>query len=313
MRTPPGHSFGLPFGLPIALALTFTLGGCSGKDGGLSEGMSSATSSGGDETTAATSTSTSTSTSGAATSAAATTADPSAGSSTGSPFIVPPDMGPGVALCDPGLQDCPEGEKCTPYVAEPGACCVDSTKCTPVTGNKQFGETCTRMDDSDDCDVGFFCMTMMSGGTGEGTCLPLCSVDNPDTCPGGECIGFNDGFLPLCEVACDPLVQDCIGDNVGCYAVLGNDKFVCATSGYMDGKGNDGDECYTIQSCLPGLVCIDGTVQEGCLTQRCCTPVCDLTGNGAECTSPGESCTSPWAQGEAPIQYEDVGLCVIPG
>ena len=41
--------------------------------------------------------------------------------------------------CNPGLQDCPEGEKCTAYVTTPGYCCVDANKCVPIIGDGQLG------------------------------------------------------------------------------------------------------------------------------------------------------------------------------
>ncbi|MBK8264178.1 MAG: hypothetical protein IPK80_22920 [Nannocystis sp.] len=246
------------------------------------------------------------------TSTSTTTGDESTSTTDGCSFIDCQTTGSSPTQCDPGLQDCPMGEKCTPYVMTEGACCVDALKCVPTIDDKQYGEKCTRTEDNDDCDVGLFCMTKASGSTGEGVCLKLCTVMEPGTCPEGECIAFNDGFLPLCEIACDPLVQDCVGDGFGCYAVLSNDKFICAQSGFDDGEGNDGDDCYTIQSCKPGLVCLSGSVQEGCFGERCCTPVCDLTGDGTECIAPSEQCISPWAEGEAPPQYQEVGLCLIP-
>lgn len=297
-----------------ALALALTLvAACSGdKDPNLSDTDAST----GKETSAG-ETSTSTATTEASTSTATTagpTTDPSTGSTsttTSGGFLQPMDGG-SVSQCDPGLQDCPDGEKCSPYVSTPGYCCVDATQCVQVIGMKQYGEPCTRDAENDDCDVGLFCMTMTSGSTGEGICLQMCSVDDQDTCPAGDCIAFNDGFLPLCEESCDPLIQNCDGDGFGCYAVLANDKFICAKSGYELDKGGDGDECYTIQSCKPGLVCIAGQVQEGCVTERCCTPVCDLSGGGEECVSALEECASPWAQGDAPPAYTDVGLCTIP-
>ncbi|MCA9638685.1 MAG: hypothetical protein KC420_21795, partial [Myxococcales bacterium] len=51
--------------------------------------------------------------------------------------------------CDPSKQDCPEGEKCTPYVKEGMGCCVNATHCVPDEGDKQFGDLCTRMNGTD--------------------------------------------------------------------------------------------------------------------------------------------------------------------
>ncbi len=246
-----------------------------------------------------------------------TTSDPTGSSSTTDDcqFLCQPDMIVS-GSCDPGAQDCKDGEKCTPYVMTPGACCVDAVHCVPVTGEKVYGEPCIREETTDDCAKGFFCMTETSGSTGEGTCQPLCIAGDNSSCEeyGADafCIAFNDGFLPLCEIQCDPLLQDCSAQNFGCYAVLNDDKFICAQSGYAENQGNDGDECYTIQSCKPGLVCMDGGSQEGCNngSGRCCTPVCDL--DEPDPCMGGEECTSPWAMGEAPPEYASVGICLLP-
>ena len=225
-------------------------------------------------------------------------------------FVVLPDGG-AVNTCDPAAQDCPEGEKCTAYVVM-GGCCVDANKCVPVIGNGQIGDPCVRTADNDDCDVGLFCMTVTSGSTGEGVCLAFCDVANQDCVddglPDANCIAFNDGTLPLCQDDCDPLTQDCAGE-LGCYGV-GTQGFVCSVPGYEDGLGNDGDMCYTIQSCKPGLGCTASEVLDGCSASRCCSPYCDL--NEADpCTAP-EACVPYYEQGMAPPGYENVGVCAIP-
>jgi hypothetical protein len=148
-------------------------------------------------------------------------------------------------------------------------------------------------------------MTDVSGHVGMGICLEYCSVGSP--CEnGGECFAFNDGNLPICQTECDPLIQDCVGDQ-GCYAAFSS--FVCATPGPVDGMGADGDTCATIQGCDPGLVCKTGT--EGCGTESgCCTPICDLSGDDTQCTSPGEDCLQ--ALEDPPPGYMDVGYCAVP-
>jgi len=248
------------------------------------------------------------------TTAAPTTGDPTTSSTDTCGFVCPPDM-PISNQCDPGSQDCPDGEKCTPYVMTPGACCVDAVHCVQVTGEKLYGEPCTRESTTDDCAKGFFCMTETSGSTGEGVCEPLCVAGDDSSCEefgnSAFCISFNDGFLPLCEIKCDPLLQDCSGDGFGCYAVLSDDKFICAQSGFADNFGNDGDECYTIQSCKPGLVCIASGSLDGCGAERCCSPVCDLT--EMDPCEGMEQCLPPWAENEAPPQYANVGICLVPG
>ena len=89
--------------------------------------------------------------------------------------MVLPDGG-ATNTCDPAQQDCPDGEKCTGYVVEAGACCVDANKCVPVIGENQLGDPCERGADNDDCAVGLFCMTKTSGDTvaPTNTCSEIC-------------------------------------------------------------------------------------------------------------------------------------------
>jgi len=218
-------------------------------------------------------------------------------------FLTPPDGGV-VGQCDPYQQDCPRGEKCTSYVQTPGQETVDATKCVPVIGDDLWGEPCERDVDNDTCAAGFFCMTDVSGHTGTGTCLEYCSPGMP--CEfGGECFAFNDGVLPVCEVTCDPLLQDCPAGQ-GCYAAF--DDFVCALPGAPDGQGNDGDPCNTVQSCNPGLICRGGTA--GCpMDGACCTPVCELGGPDT-CADPAEDCVQ--ALEDPPPGLMNVGYCGIP-
>ncbi|MFO0633751.1 MAG: hypothetical protein U0168_12955 [Nannocystaceae bacterium] len=222
---------------------------------------------------------------------------------TGMGFIGMPDDGSIEAMCDPGMQDCPRGQKCTGYVSTPGGRTVDANHCVDVTGDHVFGEECERVDGNDDCAPGFFCMTDVSGHTGMGICLEYC-VPNEPCDNGGMCFPFNDGSLPLCEVTCDPLLQDCVPGQ-GCYAAF--DNFVCAIPGAPEGMGNDGDPCATIQGCQPGLICRTGT--NGCAADTgCCTPVCDLTDD--QCTDPTEDCIQ--ALDDPPPMLQNVGYCGVP-
>jgi hypothetical protein len=224
------------------------------------------------------------------------------------------------ATCDPGLQDCPDGEKCTAYVMTPGYCCVDANKCVPIIGDKELGAACTRELDNDDCGEGLFCMTKVSGDTGDGVCISFCDVNNPESCvekgiDNGYCQVFCDGVFPTCAQHCDPLAQDCTAPQ-GCYAA-GGQGFVCTLPGYQDDEGNDNDDCYTIQSCKPGLICANGHGQEGCDTDACCTPFCECDPeqpfgiDSAECPTEGEQCLCYYSE-NAPEQFERVGLCFQP-
>jgi hypothetical protein len=229
-------------------------------------------------------------------------------------FIGEPDGGPEEG-CDPGLQDCPEGEKCTAYVTEPGYCCVDANKCVPVIGDKVYGEECTRTQDNDDCAKGFFCMTKTSGDTGQGFCLEFCVPGDDTTCEyGGTCVSQNDGVLPLCEEGgpCDPVLQDC-PEGLGCY--LAFDTFICA---YSQGPFYDyGEDCYTIQSCLAGLVCVNSDAYGPDCTggDACCTAWCDINDGGAGnplCVNPAHECVPWFWPDQVPEGLEHVGACMIP-
>ncbi|MEM6994161.1 MAG: ribulose phosphate epimerase, partial [Myxococcota bacterium] len=112
--------------------------------------------------------------------------------------------------------------------------------------------------------------------------------------------------LPVCEVTCDPLLQNCAAGQ-GCYAAFEN--FVCAVPGHDDGSGGDGDECATVQGCQPGLLCRNGT--DGCNEgSGCCTPVCALSNGGSECMNPAEECVA--ALDAPPPGLADVGYCGVP-
>jgi hypothetical protein len=219
--------------------------------------------------------------------------------------------------CDPGKQDCPEGEKCTAYVMTPGYCCVDANKCVPVIGDKQLGDVCQRGEDNDDCAEGLFCMTKTSGDPGEGVCLAFCDIDEPNACDDlgllhPNCIEFNDGVLPLCEGQCNPIDPDC-PDPQGCYAV--GEWFICSLPSF-EGPWYDDDGCFTIQSCAPGLHCAPGTETNGCMSNDCCTPWCDVSQgamNNPACPDAAEQCVQwDWGGEEIPSGFEDVGYCRLP-
>ncbi len=277
----------------------------SGTNAEAGEGSSSS-STGGDGDDDPSNTGGNTTTAGTSASTTMTTTATSADSGeTTMGFILPPDGGSVMPMCDLAMQDCPKGQKCTSYVSMPGGKTVDNTHCVDVMGDAQFGEECTRVEGNDDCAAGFFCMTDVSGHVGMGICLEYCAVGSPCV-NGGECFPFNDGALPLCEELCDPLIQDCSGGQ-GCYAAF--DNFVCAVPGPADGMGADGDTCATIQGCNPGLICRTGT--EGCSTESgCCTPVCDLSGPDTQCESPGEDCIP--ALDDPPPDLVNAGYCGVP-
>jgi hypothetical protein len=301
-RSPPTIPLLLSLGLLLPLGCAKETIDPNAEEGEESEADTSATTDGGNEQADTNSTTMETG-----------DGDPGDGDGDGGTTGFVPEVDGLIAnTCDPAEQDCPEGDKCTGYVVEQGSCCVDANKCVPVIGNGQLGDPCVRTEDNDDCAEGLFCMTVTSGSTGDGRCLAFCDVATQDChedgLPDAQCIAFNDGTLPLCQDSCDPLLQDCSGD-LGCYGV-GDQGFVCSVPGYEPGLGNDGDMCYTIQSCKPGLGCTAAEVLSDCGASRCCSPYCDLS-MPDPCTLP-EECVPYYEPGTAPPGFEDVGLCAVP-
>ena len=237
-----------------------------------------------------------------ATTAEPTTAEPTTAEPvTDGGFVVASDAP--TPECDPGRQDCPAGEKCTPF-ALLDTCCVDTTHCAPILDVLAAGEPCTRADDNDDCGRGLFCLGVQSGGSGPGTCVALCDVDDPRTCGSDRCVQFNEGVLPLCRPACDPLTQDC-PEGQACYAVLTKQAFTCLTSAFAPGQGGAGQPCATVSACQPGLLCTVAADLEACPGKLCCTPLCPV---GADTCAAPLTCEQVYDPVAYPL-YADVGYC----
>lgn len=227
-------------------------------------------------------------------------------------FIGDPDGG--VEGCDPLLDDCPPGEKCMPWASD-GGHRWDATRCTPLADDPaQHGESCTVQDSPysgiDDCEAHAMCWDV-DGESLTGTCAALCMSPGL-VCPeGSHCILSADSIFALCDLHCDPLLQDC-GDGEGCYPT--RDKFSCASDASDDG-GDIGDACMFANVCAPGLFCADAIVIPTCgASAGCCSPFCDASDGNAdvECDAalPGTTC-SPWSgAGEAPPRYASLGACM---
>lgn len=118
---------------------------------------------------------------------------------------------------------------------------------------------------------------------------------------------FNEGFLPVCKVTCNPLDQDCEGED-NCYQL--ENGYLCGGEDIPDGLGRAGDLRDTAQHCSKGLNCqapetsIDCDADEGC-----CSPFCDTEGDDAtSCTVEGEVCV-PLLADNPPPGRENVGVC----
>jgi hypothetical protein len=248
----------------------------------------------------------------------ATTADPSAtdtGTGTTASFIQMPDGGGGGTIeCDVFKQDCDPGEKCTAW-AEGGGGAWNATKCVMVTGDKVPGDVCTTegggVSGIDDCEAGAMCWDVSAENMG--ICVALCkgTPDAPTCDDGFSCAIVNDGVLNICLPGCDPLLQDCDGDDL-CLPI--GDGFICVldASGEM-GKTND--PCEFANACDKGLVCLNtASASSACMqgSQGCCQPFCDF-GMMDPCPNPDQKCVQ-WFDPMMPIPpgFEDVGVCAIP-
>ena len=245
------------------------------------------------------------------------TTDPTAGTGTDTDdcsFLMCGDMGGGGGEieCDVWSQDCPEGEKCMPW-ANDGGSSWNATKCSPIDpAPQQPGDVCTTegggVSGVDNCVKSAMCWDV-DGETNEGVCIAFCEGTNAEdgTCDAGfSCTIVNDGVLILCLPDCDPLLQDCPGDDL---CIPNGENFICV----LDASGEAGlygDPCEYANACKPGLYCLNPEYVEGCQAAGCCTPFCDLK----DFTCPGgtQDCIPWYEEGMAPPGKEDVGICGIP-
>ncbi|MEM7151455.1 MAG: ribulose phosphate epimerase [Myxococcota bacterium] len=210
--------------------------------------------------------------------------------------------------CNTFAQDCPAGEKCTPY-ADDGGGAWNSTHCTPIADSpSDIGEPCivegSVASGIDNCVEGAMCWNV-DPQTLNGRCIPLCGCDPLCESPDDTCSFQNEGVLSVCIPVCDPLLQDC-PENEACYPV--DDSFICA----LDASGEGGgvfDPCEFINACAPGLACINGAAIPGCGGAGCCTPFCELGGPASQCPA-GTGCQAWFEPEAAPPGLEDVGICV---
>lgn len=212
--------------------------------------------------------------------------------------------------CNTYAQDCPEGEKCTPWASDGGAT-WNSTRCAPIDPRpSEVGEACFAeglgLAGADDCVRGAMCWDV-DPRSGIGTCIELCTCGEPMCGEMATCIVSNGGALAICEPTCDPLLQDC-APGQGCYP--STQVFACApdASGEM---GAVGDPCEFVNTCNPGTACITAASLPSCAGSGCCSPFCDFTDPSPECPD-GTVCNSWFGEGAAPRGLEDVGVCTIP-
>lgn len=211
------------------------------------------------------------------------------------------------STCDPWLQDCPEGDKCVAFASTGEN--WDANKCVPVSGSGQHGDPCMFADAQqtvDDCGPDSFCWNVNLDGVG--SCTPFCRGTSDEPICGGDdsCIIANEGSINLCLQRCDPLLQDCDGENVCFYDFGGH--FVCTFA--SDGIPT-GSPCGFINDCAAGNVCLDAVNLPLCADASCCAAFCDLA--NPSCAVFGTECSAFFGEDTAPPGYENIGVCIIPG
>lgn len=137
--------------------------------------------------------------------------------------------------------------------------------------------------------------------------LRHCDRDRATCPPGLDCTFTGDSVVNLCFPYCDPLSQDCPGDDL---CIPDGESFSCA----LDASGEAGlygDPCEYANACKPGLYCLDSEHVEGCQAAACCTPFCD-TSRPLMCPGATQECIPWYEEGMAPPGFEIVGICGVP-
>jgi len=190
--------------------------------------------------------------------------------------------------CSVWYQDCPEGEACKAW-ANNGTEVWNGSRCTPLDeAPGQRGEPCSAeavpTSGFDSCDEGLMCWNV-GGDALEGACAAYCAGTEDDpVCEDSldTCSIFNDGALPLCLPACDPLSPVCDAGS-GCYpGSQGN--FVCIRQGEAVAL-----EGMFHPECPAGTFAVTDEKTDSCsLEEPCCSAYCDVSadvpcGFDAEC------------------------------
>ncbi|MCR9162932.1 MAG: hypothetical protein ACE37F_14535 [Nannocystaceae bacterium] len=193
-------------------------------------------------------------------------------------------------------QDCCHGYACK--TSENWAGDWNYPVCTPLVDDPAgVGEPCTledsRLSGIDSCDAGLMCFHA-SPDTLEGECVELCEDHETFECSqdGMRCMTANDGALPLCLSACDPLLEDC-AEGFGCYEIPEADDFGCVLI--------ESD----VAPCPPSHIFVGNPVYGlGCTPKEtCCVPVCDAL--EVDPCEPGSECYPlEW------FEQHDVAACL---
>ncbi len=215
--------------------------------------------------------------------------------------------------CNVFEQNCPDGQKCT-FWARQSPSSWDATRCVPIVPDPApVDEPCTVEGNGqtgfDSCDGTSMCWNI-NPDTDTGRCVAFCTGTPADPqCddPGSLCSISGDGVLTICFPTCDPLDPDACPEGEVC-GPSNNQSLICLPHA-SQGDGGPLAPCDFINTCDPGLACVDSGSIAACGGEAtgCCTPFCDL--DAPVC--PGDTqCTTFFEEGEAPPGLEDLGICI---
>ena len=241
-----------------------------------------------------------------------------AGSEEGCFFEDCDDMVSEALACDPYIQDCPEGQKCVPYDADPDEG-VAFWACVDILGQVPAGEPCVYEPGAlpkDDCDGESFCQgarPLEGDGPWLGICSPFCLGDPSDpTCPENhECTGLEFAPPEYCAQQCIPLLQEDCAEGSTCQ--WSGARFECMAELEQLPTGLT---CGELNDCAAGNICVIADVVN-CEADNCCASYCNLEDGDGPCQAidPEYVCVEFFEQGWPgdPSPLDVLGVCVLPG
>ena len=215
------------------------------------------------------------------------------------------DMGTSGLSCDPFLDQCPPGTKCSLYNPDNSGT-WEGYRCQPLTPDpKQLYEQCSIGEGGvDTCDKQLTCWT--NGGE-NGICYGLCigSLDDPGCIdPLAFCSIFGDG-ISVCFPTCNPLNNECSAGEL----CAPNAGFFRCIRDVSDLDGGLYGPCEGADQCQLGLACVESAPIINCDPKflGCCTPWCDVNQIN---TCPDDLICAPWWEpGSEQPGTENVGTC----
>jgi hypothetical protein len=198
--------------------------------------------------------------------------------------------------------------------------------------NLMNGDTCDPCADMGDCQDGYYCAALTSGGS---ACLPACNIDLPDCAPRFSCVmNFNETTLP--EPICAPVGERCCvdadedlhGQGVGCLGAdcdegdaTINDSATEACNGSDDDCDTRIDEGDADALCPRGPHVAESACASGACENRVCEPGfgdCDgdplngceqQTNTDMHCGGCNVGCDPPNATGTCTTGTCDIAMC----